>query len=80
MAWRAGFGALMAAAMTAATVLLASIGVAATFIIDDLGVTRAQLGLLLAANAVAAAIGSPLIGRRVLSTTRATFCAPHIPR
>ncbi|HSG79175.1 MAG TPA: MFS transporter [Acidimicrobiia bacterium] len=64
-AWRAGFGSLMAVAMASATLLLTSVGIVATFIIDDLGISRAQLGILLAANSVMAALGSPLVGRIV---------------
>lgn len=63
--WRAGFGSLMAVAMASATLLLTSVGIVATFIIDDLGISRAQLGLLLAANSVMAALGSPFVGRVV---------------
>lgn len=61
-AWRAGFGGLLMAGMASATSLIASIGIVATFIIDDLGISRGMLGLLIAANAVVGALVSPRVG------------------
>ena len=60
--FRLGLGALMVAAMASATALLSSVGVVATFIIDDLGISRGMLGGLIAANAVVAAAVSPRVG------------------
>ncbi len=57
------FAALLFAAMAVATFGAASLGILATFIIDDLGITRAQLGFVIAVNAVFGAAFSPLAGR-----------------
>jgi MFS family permease len=49
--------------MGAATFPAASLGIVATFIIDDLGIERADLGLVIAANTFTAALLSPVAGR-----------------
>ena len=48
--------------MTVATLLYTMVAVLATFIIDDLGVSRAQLGWVLAVYSIASAALSPTIG------------------
>lgn len=50
-------------AMSAGTFTLVAIGILATFIIDDLEITRAQLGLVIGADSVLAALLSPVAGR-----------------
>jgi len=50
-------------AMGAATFTAASLGILATFIIDDLSITRAELGVVIAVVNVAAAVLSPVAGR-----------------
>ncbi len=50
-------------AMGAATFTAASLGILATFIIDDLSITRAELGAILAVVNIAAAVLSPIAGR-----------------
>lgn len=57
------FSSLLFVAMGAATFTAASIGILATFIIDDLSITRAELGVVLAVVNVAAAVLSPIAGR-----------------
>lgn len=54
--------ALLFGAMAAATVAAGILGVLATFIIDDLGITRSQLGWVLSSFVVFAAVLSPLAG------------------
>lgn len=60
---RSAFTFVLFAAMGASTFTAASLGIVATFIIDDLGIDRAQLGFVVAANTVLAALLSPLSGR-----------------
>lgn len=60
---RAGLGALLLAAMGAAMVTVSSVGILATFLIEDYGITRAQLGFVLAAMTLGGAVMSPAIGR-----------------
>ncbi len=55
--------ALLFGAMGAGTFTLVANGILATFIIDDLGITRAQLGLVIGADSLLAAALSPLAGR-----------------
>ncbi len=50
-------------AMGAAAFTAASLGILATFIIDDLSITRAELGAILAVVNIAAAVLSPIAGR-----------------
>ncbi len=50
-------------AMGAATFTAASLGILATFIIDDLAITRAELGVVLGVVNVASAVLSPIAGR-----------------
>jgi predicted MFS family arabinose efflux permease len=77
LAWKVGFAALLAAAMAAGTVIVQVIGVLAPFLIADLGLSRSQLGLLVAASAGMGAVASlpagrvtdALGGRRVLAGT-----------
>ncbi len=49
--------------MGAATLPMSAIGVLATFIVDDVGITRATLGWIVATNVILAAALSPLAGR-----------------
>jgi len=51
--------------MTSATVLYSALAVLASAIIDDLGISRAQLGLILAAYSLLSALASPAIGQLV---------------
>jgi predicted MFS family arabinose efflux permease len=55
--------ALLFSAMGAGTFTLVALGVLATFIIEDLGISRAQLGLVIGADALLAALLSPAAGR-----------------
>jgi len=59
---RLGFTLVLFSAMGASTYTAASLAVVATFIIDDLGIGRAQFGLVIAANALLAALLSPVSG------------------
>lgn len=59
---RAAFTSLLAAAMAAATFAGPAFAVLARFIIDDLSLTRAQLGWVVAAFSVIGALASPAIG------------------
>lgn len=54
---------LLAFAMTVSTIPVPSLGVLATFLIDDLGLSRTQLGTLIAAVSIVTAACSPLAGR-----------------
>ncbi len=54
---------LLPVAMAAGTILYTLVGVLASFIIEDLGITRAQLGWVLGLYAVISALTSPVIGR-----------------
>ncbi len=57
------FSSLLFTAMGMATFTAASLGILASFVIDDLGITRTQLGVVLAVVNVAAAVLSPIAGR-----------------
>lgn len=59
---RPAFIGLLFGAMGAATLPMSVIGILATFIIDDLGITRATLGWIVAANVILAALVSPSSG------------------
>ena len=60
---RAAFGALLLIAMGVATYPAAVLGVLATFLIDDFGISRAEVGLIATANIVVSAALSPVAGR-----------------
>ena len=60
---RFAFSSLLFLAMGAATFTAASLGILATFIIDDLSISRAELGVVLAVVNIAAAVLSPVAGR-----------------
>lgn len=60
---RGAFTFVLFSAMGVATFTAASVGIVASFIIDDLGIDRAQLGLVIAVNAIVAAAISPVVGR-----------------
>ena len=60
---RVAFSSLLFFAMGAATFTASSLGILATFIIDDLSITRAELGIVLAVVHIAAAVLSPIAGR-----------------
>ncbi len=59
---RVVFVALLFSAMGAATLAAPSMGILATFIIDDLSISRTTLGWIIATNVVLAAVLSPAIG------------------
>lgn len=61
--WRFVFGGLLVLAMAAATQIPAGLGVVATFVRDDLDVTRTQIGALITTTIIVAALLSPLAGR-----------------
>jgi predicted MFS family arabinose efflux permease len=60
---RPAFIGLLFAAMGAATLALSAIGILATFIIDDTGITRSQLGWIVSTNVILGAAMSPVAGR-----------------
>ena len=60
---RIQFTVLLSAAMAAATFAGPAFAVLARFIIDDLGLSRAELGWVVAAFSVVGALASPAIGR-----------------
>src|SRR5665811_1857818 len=60
---RTAFSSMLFIAMGAATFTASSLGILATFIIDDLSITRAELGVVLAVVNIAAAMLAPLAGR-----------------
>lgn len=57
------FTALLFTAMAAATLAASVLGVLATFIIDDFGISRGTLGWVVSANVIVAAVLSPYAGR-----------------
>lgn len=56
---------LLFATMTAGTFTIVALGIVASFVIDDLGITRAQLGLVISADILIGAVASPFAGRLV---------------
>jgi MFS family permease len=60
---RIAFSTMLVIAMASATFAAASLGILASFIIDDLGITRAQLGIALGVINVGGAVLSPVAGR-----------------
>lgn len=60
---RVGLGVLLLAAMGVATYPAAVLGLLATFLIDDFNITRAQVGLIAAANIAVSAVLSPMAGQ-----------------
>ncbi len=60
---RAGLGAVTAVTMATSTFPIIAASVLAAQLIDEFDVTRAQIGLLVAANGVVGAFTSPLFGR-----------------
>ncbi len=60
---RFAFSSLLLVAMAAATFTTTSLGILATFIIDDLSISRAELGVVIAVVNIAAAVLSPVVGR-----------------
>lgn len=62
---RAAYAPLLPLAMTSATVLYSALAVLASAIIDDLGISRAQLGLILTAYSLVSALASPVVGELV---------------
>ncbi len=57
--------AILFSGMGAGTFALIALGILASFIIDDLGITRAQLGLVIGADTLFAAVVSPFVGHFV---------------
>jgi len=62
---RPGVAVYLLAAMAVASFTASILSILSTFIIDDLDITRAQLGLVVMANTVAGGFVSPLAGRFV---------------
>jgi MFS family permease len=60
---RWAFTALLFSTMGVGTFIAASLGIIAVVFITDLGISRAQLGLVFAINTVGAAVLSPVVGR-----------------
>lgn len=60
---RVGFVALLFAAMATGVVAAPALGILATFIIDDLGISRSLFGWIIATNVILAAVLSPITGR-----------------
>jgi MFS family permease len=60
---RGVFTGLLFSTMGVGTFVALSLGILAVVFIEDLGITRAQLGLVFAVNTVGAAVLSPLVGR-----------------
>ena len=60
--WRAGFGSALTLSVLAASILYPALAVLSSFLIDDLGITRTQLGWLVTAFAASTAVLSPLVG------------------
>ncbi len=60
---RLGFGVLLLIAMGVATYPAAVLSVLATFLIDDFGITRAEVGLIATVNIAVSALLSPMAGR-----------------
>jgi MFS family permease len=60
---RGVFTGLLFSTMGVGTFVALSLGILAVVFIEDLGITRAQLGLVFAVNTVGAAVLSPLFGR-----------------
>ena len=58
-----GLGVLLLIAMGVATYPAAVLGVLATFLIDDFGITRAEVGLIATVNIAVSALLSPLAGQ-----------------
>ena len=61
--WRFAFGGVLVAAMVAATQIPAGVGIVATFIRDDLGINRTQIGALITTTIIVGAVLSPVTGR-----------------
>jgi len=59
---RIGLGTVLVTAMASATYLAAGLGVIATFLLDDLGISRTQVGALISGTIIVAAVASPLAG------------------
>ncbi len=62
-AWQSAFTFLLLLAMAVATFMGVSFGLLATFLIDDLGITRTQVGFLVSGVTLLAAAASPFAGR-----------------
>ncbi len=60
--WRFVFTGVLLVAMTAATLAPVSLGILAPFMRDDLGISRAQIGGLIAMNILTGAVLSPTAG------------------
>ena len=63
LSWRFAFAGLLAVGMAAATLMPVGLGILAPFMRDDLGISRAQIGGLIATATLGAAVISPLTGR-----------------
>ncbi len=60
---RAAFGGLLVTAMASGTFLTVALGLLATYLLDEFGITRAQLGVVIAVTAIGGALLSPVAGR-----------------
>lgn len=60
---RGVFSALLFATMGVGTFAALSLGILAAVFIEDLGISRAQLGIVFAVNTIGAAVLSPFVGR-----------------
>lgn len=60
---RIGFSTVLVGAMAASTMQLFALAVLAVEIIDELGISRSQIGILGAANSLVGALAAPTLGR-----------------
>ncbi len=60
---KAIFGGLLVVAMASATFLTVALGLLASYLLNDFGITRAELGVVIAVTAVGGALFSPPAGR-----------------
>lgn len=65
VAWRFVFGGTLVVAMVTATQIPVGLGMVASFIRDDLGISRAQIGALITTTIIVGAVLSPVTGRAV---------------
>jgi predicted MFS family arabinose efflux permease len=61
--WRFVFGSVLVLAMVAATQISAGLGIVASFVRDDLGISRTQVGALITTTIIVGAVLSPAAGR-----------------
>jgi predicted MFS family arabinose efflux permease len=61
--WRFVFGGVLVLAMVSSTQIPAGIGIVASFVRDDLGISRTQIGALITTTIIVGAVLSPITGR-----------------